>query len=421
MSYIFLSKKINRKLLKLDEKEEYKIDKTLDNQITTLKTNKLYNYKDLISNITINKKEIDEISSNKSINNIKEPILEEPRENIDNKFRYYCINTIPLEIMMKKVNNKKINIILDIDQTLIYAKEENTFNLNLKEEQTKNSFPITVPNEFIKEKEFKFFFDFRPKLKELLIGLNKFCNLYVCTLARENYAKLVLNIIKLETGIEIPINNIVATKEIKGFKLFEGIEKNNTLIFDDTANVWINELEHLIVSKKFVSFQDIDYKFEFLLDDNQLIKDKIFIKNFQGLNFPLTCENKFCDKFQLDYILQFIELSYKFSILLNRNIVDSIRIMRKKILCKVNLNIQFYTQSENYGLIKGIVKFLGGNIETDYHKTTHYLISENNSLTKDKLGIYNKCYLINESWLIDSYLLLSKMDENEPQYKIIIN
>ena len=95
--------------------------------------------------------------------------------------------------------------------------------------------------------------------------------------------------------------------------------------------------------------------------------------------------------------------------------------MRKKILCKVNLNIQFYTQSENYGLIKGIVKFLGGNIETDYHKTTHYLISENNSLTKDKLGIYNKCYLINESWLIDSYLLLSKMDENEPQYKININ
>ena len=80
MSYIFLSKKINRKLLKLDEKEEYKIDKTLDNQITTLKSNKLYNYKDLISNITINKKEIDEISSNKSINNIKEPILEEPRE-----------------------------------------------------------------------------------------------------------------------------------------------------------------------------------------------------------------------------------------------------------------------------------------------------------------------------------------------------
>ena len=420
MSYIFLSKKVKRNEFKIDINTEYKIDKTLDDKITTIKRSKLYNYKDLISKINISKTDIDKISSNQYLCNIKETILQEPRETIDNKFKYYCINTIPLEIMMKKIKNKKINIILDIDQTLIFSKEEYLFNPNLKEEQTKNSFFITVPNEISKENPFKLIFDLRPKLKEFLIGLSKFCNIYICTLAKENYAKMVLNIIKFETGIEIPMTNIVATKEIKSFKLFEGIEKNNTIIFDDTLIVWINELEHLILSKKFVSFQEFDYKFDFLLDENQIETNKIFIRNFQGLNLPVTNENKFSDKLQLEYILHFIELSYKFSLILNRNIVDSIRIMRKKILNKVCLNIQFYIQNEKYGLIKGIVKFLGGTIETDFSKTTHFLISENNTLTKDKFGIYNKCYLINESWLIDSYLLLCKMDENEPQYKIII-
>ena len=62
MSYIFLAKKVKRNEFKIDINTEYKIDKTLDDKITTIKRSKLYNYKDLISKINISKTDIDKIS-----------------------------------------------------------------------------------------------------------------------------------------------------------------------------------------------------------------------------------------------------------------------------------------------------------------------------------------------------------------------
>ena len=316
---------------------------------------------------------------------------------------------------MKKYYKRKINIILDIDQTLIFSKDEILFDPKIKNELTKDSNPIIVPNESQKNNPFRLIFDYRPKLKEFLIGLSKFCNFYVCTLAKENYAKMITYRIKKDIGIEIPDENIVATVNIKGFELFNGIETKNTIIFDDNANVWIKELKHLIVSKKFVSFLEKDYKFDFVVEDYKII-------NYNSRpDFLFTNETKSNNKFQLDYVLNFIEMAYKFSIIFQNDIVNSIGYMRKRIFNKVKLNIQYYDQNENYILINGIVKFLGGIMETDINQSTHFLLSEQNNLKKERLNLNNEVYFVNEQWIFDSYLFLQKMDENEREYKMKIN
>ncbi len=413
-SNIYLARKINKSEFDFNKEKVYKIDTEINKQITKTKINSLFNFSE-ISNIKISQNELEKYLSLSYTYIPKEITLENLKESIDNKFKYFCIKEMPLEILMRKYNKKKINIILDIDQTLIFSKDEMHIDPKMKNELIKDSNPIIVPNETQKDNPYRLLFDYRPKLKEFLEGLSKFCNFYVCTLAKENYAKMIIYRIKNEFGIEIPDENIVATINAKGFELFNGIEVNNTIIFDDTANVWIKELRHLIISKKFVSFLDKDCKFDFIVDDYKLI-------NYNATNdFIFTNETKNNDKFQLDYVLNFIEMAYKFSIIFQEDIVNSIGYMRKTIFDKVKLNIQYYNQNQNYSLINGIVKFLGGTMETDINKTTHFLLSEQNILKKEKFNLNKEIYFVNEQWLFDSYLLLKKMDEKEPQYRMKIN
>ena len=413
-SNIYLTRKISKSELNCNNDKEYKKDTEINKQITKIKINSLFNFSE-ISNIKISQVDLEKILSSSYKYIPKEITLEPPIESIDNKFKYFCIKEIPLEILMKKYNSKKINIILDIDQTLIYSKEEIFIDPKMKNELIKDSNPIIVPNEIQKDNPFRLIFDYRPKLKEFLVGLSKFCNFYVCTLAKENYAKMIIYRIKKEIGIEIPTENIVATINVKGFNLFNGIEVNNTIIFDDTAYVWTKELRHLIISKKFVSFLEKDCKFDFIVDDYKII-------NYNARHdFIFTNETKNNSKFQLDYVLKFIEMAYKFSIIFNDDIVNSIGYMRKTIFNKVKLNIQYYNQNQNYNLIDGIVKFLGGSMVTDINQTTHFLLSDQNNLRKEKFNSNQEIYFINEQWLFDSYLFLKKMDEKEPQYKMIIN
>ena len=413
-SNIYLTRKISKSELNCNNDKEYKKDTEINKQITKIKINSLFNFSE-ISNIKISQVDLEKILSSSYKYIPKETTLEPPIESIDNKFKYFCIKEIPLEILMKKYNSKKINIILDIDQTLIYSKEEIFIDPKMKNELIKDSNPIIVPNESQKDNPFRLIFDYRPKLKEFLVGLSKFCNFYVCTLAKENYAKMIIYRIKKEIGIEIPTENIVATINVKGFNLFNGIEVNNTIIFDDTAYVWTKELRHLIISKKFVSFLEKDCKFDFIVDDYKII-------NYNARHdFIFTNETKNNSKFQLDYVLKFIEMAYKFSIIFNDDIVNSIGYMRKTIFNKVKLNIQYYNQNQNYNLIDGIVKFLGGSMVTDINQSTHFLLSEQNNLRKEKFNSNHEIYFINEQWIFDSYLFLKKMDEKEPQYKMIIN
>ena len=413
-SNIYLARKINKSEFDFNKEKVYKIDTEINKQITKTKINSLFNFSE-ISNIKISQNELEKYLSLSYTYIPKEITLEILKESIDNKFKYFCIKEMPLEVLMRKYNKKKINIILDIDQTLIFSKDEMHIDPKMKNELIKDSNPIIVPNETQKDNPYRLLFDYRPKLKEFLEGLSKFCNFYVCTLAKENYAKMIIYRIKNEFGIEIPDENIVATINVKGFELFNGIEVNNTIIFDDTANVWIKELRHLIISKKFVSFLDKDCKFDFIVDDYKLI-------NYNATNdFIFTNETKNNDKFQLDYVLNFIEMAYKFSIIFQEDIVNSIGYMRKTIFDKVKLNIQYYNQNQNYSLINGIVKFLGGTMETDINKTTHFLLSEQNILKKEKFNLNKEIYFVNEQWLFDSYLLLKKMDEKEPQYRMKIN
>ena len=413
-SNIYLARKINKSEFDFNKEKVYKIDTEINKQITKTKINSLFNFSE-ISNIKISQNELEKYLSLSYTYIPKEITLENLKESIDNKFKYFCIKEMPLEVLMRKYNKKKINIILDIDQTLIFSKDEMHIDPKMKNELIKDSNPIIVPNETQKDNPYRLLFDYRPKLKEFLEGLSKFCNFYVCTLAKENYAKMIIYRIKNEFGIEIPDENIVATINVKGFELFNGIEVNNTIIFDDTANVWIKELRHLIISKKFVSFLDKDCKFDFIVDDYKLI-------NYNATNdFIFTNETKNNDKFQLDYVLNFIEMAYKFSIIFQEDIVNSIGYMRKTIFDKVKLNIQYYNQNQNYSLINGIVKFLGGTMETDINKTTHFLLSEQNILKKEKFNLNKEIYFVNEKCLFDSYLLLKKMDEKEPQYRMKIN
>jgi hypothetical protein len=58
-------------------------------------------------------------------------------------------------------------------------------------------------------------------------------------------------------------------------------------------------------------------------------------------NIPLSLENEFSKKFQLEHITEFIENSYKFSIKSNKSIIESINELQSSILTNCLVNLDF--------------------------------------------------------------------------------
>lgn len=185
------------------------------------------------------------------------------------------------------------NLILDLDNTLIFSLE--IYNSRINAQQNLNRNILTQHNNFLcklehEVKEYNVFT--RPYLSEFFnIVRNKY-NLYVYTLANTRYAEKIVS--ELEKKYNITISNFWTIDNLKEKNLkkktFEitNIDLNKSFIIDDTKTAWINTQEYLnrIYSvNKFYGYFGI--KSKNLLDiefyeseiDNEIYKDIIDIIN----------------------------------------------------------------------------------------------------------------------------------------------
>ena len=367
---------------------------------------------------------------------------------------------------------EKINIILDLDNTLIHtfipSPEETNFVFNklLNLNKEKNIFKIDLINN---NKNFVVYFILRKGIKNFFNKLKYFCNFYINSSGRIEYVKAIAK--KIEKECNIKITKIIAREDekaniFKNFNEFE-IDYSNSIIIDDKIDVWnkykVKILKKypssfILVSKIFFNqgfmnlsneiqkkkYKDLNSNINFdfnIIDEKNWMNTKIlkYKYEFSDLNKILTIENYLTCNLenesnnQLEFYANFIKKIFSlrnffFNYCLNNKYNSSI--ISDKLINLLRINIFYnkifnidYVDDEKKIIIKNIIFTLGGKVfEPDdiYDldiKPTHYIISDsntkiNNQIKKNK-SLY---YLINENYIFDSYYLLSELDEKDEKY-----
>lgn len=189
----------------------------------------------------------------------------------------------------------KINILLDLDQTLISA--ESTSDYNFKKNKAKS-------------KKFTFYdmdgyyivFE-RPDLQSFLDDLFTNFNVSIWTAASKDYALFIIDKIILQNKPERKLDWVffsyhcdISKKMKKGSKSLEmlwdvyeipGYNKNNTFILDDYDEVYNTQPNNCIIAKAF-EFEDSDSnQDDFLKQLSEKLKDLKKNKSVDSINKSL--------------------------------------------------------------------------------------------------------------------------------------
>jgi hypothetical protein len=341
-------------------------------------------------------------------------------------------NDLSENIIVNRINDivsqsekSKINIILDIDQTLVYSQRitnENEILFNYD-----NSFDDNHQIEFyLENKKYVYFIQVRKGLKQFIEKLSPFCNFYINTMANPIYIKTILTLLNKKYNLHLNnngLNNVFITEYNEKKTLPPEITKNgNFLILDDNICAWDKTyLSNIIPVRKFYgSFNDINsIKSSYdTIYQYYLFSNKIYCFNEQKRQFldynnklPFCSEASWSELNQLDYISDLIIKTYILSKILNSHIFFSFY----NILHNVLRDCKIYYDGEDKSFFQELIKLLGGSYIFDVKEATHILIKNNNDKLLNELKEFN-CNFINVKWLFDSYFNFTKC--NEEKYKI---
>lgn len=333
----------------------------------------------------------------------------------------------------KNIPLKKINLILDIDLTMINATESATEkDLKFKKKDT----DILISGKSYNDNPYQFLFRFRPGLFEFINNIKNYCNFYISSLGHINYVNDILSYFKQKSGISINQENIIASPGVpKIYKRLEELininldsELNNTIIFDDEISVWVKQdlsklkkekdilqsVKSLLLSKKYYpeihDFNNI-VKYNILLRDNK--------NNYiQEVDYVIGVEtdqdyekNK---KNQLFYIEKFILKCIKLSWFTGMSIVNAMEYYRKQIFKDCCFCFKFISDTV-MTKIYGIIQELGGTVSVKQNEVTHYVIDQ--VVNKDQLTQKNiNKKFITPKYIYECYFNMTRMNENEKQF-----
>lgn len=351
--------------------------------------------------------------------------------NIKNKYNLE-VNNLSENNIINRINDivtqsekSKINIILDIDQTLVYSQritdeKEIIFNYD-------NSFNDNHQIEFyLENKKYVYFIQVRKGLRQFIEKLSPFCNFYINTMANPIYIKTVLTLLNKKYNLHLNnngLNNVFITGQKEKKTLPPEITKNgNFLILDDNICAWDKTyLSNIIPVKKFYgSFNETnsirssyDSIYQYYLFSNKIYCFNEQKRQFYDYNnkLPFCSEASWSELNQLDYISELIIKCYILSKLLNSHIFFSFY----NILHNVLRECKIYYDGEDKSFFQELIKLLGGSYVFDIKEATHILIKDNNDKLINELKEYNYNF-INIKWLFDSYFNFAKC--NEEKYKI---
>ena len=172
------------------------------------------------------------------------------------------------------MTNKKLNILLDLDQTLISAEALEEYDAIKNEAKSKK---------FTSKKMDEYYIVFeRPGLQDFLTYLFNNFNVSIWTAASKDYALFIIDKIILQNKPERKLDWIlfsyhcdISKKLKRGSKMLdvlwdeykiEGYNEDNTIILDDYNEVYNSQPANCIIAKPFEFTDDNSYQDKFLHD-----------------------------------------------------------------------------------------------------------------------------------------------------------
>lgn len=178
------------------------------------------------------------------------------------------------KVVLEKSENdpKKLNLLLDLDSTIIYSKKYK------KEKSNDLSYPdeicSTVICEYMTESRIRHI-HIRNNSMDFLKEMKKIFNIYIYTMGIFDYAASICQSIEklidqeIFSGIISRHGNVAG--QFKYFYVLEHLNINNTIIIDDNSKVWIDENRKNLI--KITPFIYKTYQ-NYLMDDHlKILKD----------------------------------------------------------------------------------------------------------------------------------------------------
>ena len=339
--------------------------------------------------------------------------------NNDNDSNLYTDNIIgKLNNIISTTKTNKINIILDIDQTLIYSYQVESMDKNLL------NIGNTADNHFI---EFNFdninyiyFIQVRKGLKKFLSKLSPYCNFYINTMANPSYIKAVLTLLSKKYKLNLcncGINNVFITNQNAKKTLPPELTKNgNFLILDDNICAWDpSYFSYIIPVKKYYGYYDnINYEtiYQYYLFSNKIYTFNEHQRQFfdQKNKLPFCSEASWSQLNQLDYITDLIIKIYLFGKLIE---VPKCLAFYNVINNALN-GCNVYYDGNDKIFFQELVILMGGKNVDNIKEATHIIY--NDKIDKNEIKNYNN--VVNIQWIFDSFFSFIKCDESK--YKIRI-
>ena len=326
--------------------------------------------------------------------------------------------------IVSKMENNKINIVLDIDQTLVFSQKITDPEL-IKNYQNKfqnffsNSHLLEIST--IDGKKIYFNVQVRKNLTEFLQNIQNFCNFYINTMASPLYVNAVLTLLYQKYNLRLSNsgkNNVIITKQNQRKTLPAEIAKDgNFLILDDNLFAWdTNYITSIIPVKKFFGnfektnnvFYDTVYQY-YLFTNKVYCFDEIKRNFFDKKNNLLYCaEASWSEISQLNYIAEVIKKSYLLSKLSGIPLRFSLRYIINNILD----GIKIYYDGVDREFIGEIINLLGGQFVMDINEAMIILSNEEN--IKNEV---NKSNVLSVKWIFDCFFYFQKCDTDLEIYQ----
>ena len=332
--------------------------------------------------------------------------------------------------IINRKNKNKINIILDIDQTLVFSQlltsyEDINYINDLNIDKTDSHF-ITF---LIDNNQYFYYIQVRPYLKQFISKLSPYCNFYINSMANPNYVRTVLILLNQKYNLILNddgLNNVFITAPNEQKTLPNEITKDgNFIILDDNIYAWDKSyLNNIIPVKKFFGFYNYYKKENIYANDSfyiyYLFTNKIYCFNeYNKGHYDKNNRLQYCSEASWSEINQLNNIS---------DIIIKIYILSE--LFKIPICFSFYNiinnilnecyifyEGEDEEFFNELINLLGGNYTKDFNKATHILVNENKPIEKKKFDNNIKYNYINIKWLFDSFFYFIKCDEKN--YKLI--
>lgn len=177
---------------------------------------------------------------------------------------------------------KKLNIVIDLDWTMIYAfrtsmaYSEPQVELELKRLKVKYS-AFKIEKRYIPSSQIYLIIVIRPNLHDFLSKLMRIATLHVYTSAEEEYARIVMSIIdptkRLFDNRLLAVGSRSSDSHTEKNLSLLRLEPENVLIIDDQIDVWRAEYRDLVIpSMRFTPLYKEDHEFQ----TSKTFADRVF-------------------------------------------------------------------------------------------------------------------------------------------------